>query len=122
MKNINFNFKNKVVIITGGEGTLGTTLAEAFLGSGATVYTAGRTKNEKLNSEREFVQMDVKSLNSIRAGINYIFKRSKKIDILITAAGIQIRKPALEFKISDYKEASDLADDLYSKMIEILDL
>ena len=27
-----------------------------------------------------------------------------------------------EFKISDYKEASDLADDLYSKMIEVLDL
>lgn len=104
MNNIQFNFNDKVILITGGEGAIGTSLADAFLGAGATVYTASRTKNKKHISNREFVQMDVRSSNSVKAGIDYITERSKVIDILIIAAGIQIRKPALEFEVDEWDQ------------------
>tara|TARA_B100000315_G_C14568085_1_gene584002 strand:- start:1164 stop:1919 length:756 start_codon:yes stop_codon:yes gene_type:complete len=104
MKNIQFDFRDKVVLITGGEGAIGTVVADAFLGAGASVYTASRTKSEKLISDREFVQMDVRSSESVQTGIDYIIEQSNKIDILITAAGIQIRKPALEFEIDEWDQ------------------
>jgi len=104
MKNIQFDFRDKVVLITGGEGAIGTVVADAFLGAGAFVYTASRTKSEKLISDREFVQMDVRSSESVQTGIDYIIEQSNKIDILITAAGIQIRKPALEFEIDEWDQ------------------
>ena len=102
MKNIQFDFRDKLVVITGGEGAIGSALADAFLGAGAIVCTASRTKNEKHVSDREFVKMDVSSSDSVQAGIDHITKRYKKIDILITAAGIQIRKPALEFEVDEW--------------------
>lgn len=104
MKNIQFDFKDKVIVITGGEGAIGSALADAFLGAGAIVCTASRTKNEKHASDREFVQMDVSSSDSVQAGIGHITERYKKIDILITAAGIQIRKPALEFEVDEWDQ------------------
>ena len=104
MKNIQFDFKEKVVVITGGEGAIGSVLADAFLGAGAIVCTASRTKNEKHVSDREFVQMDVGSAGSVQDAIDYITKQYNKIDILITAAGIQIRKPALEFGVSEWAQ------------------
>jgi NAD(P)-dependent dehydrogenase (short-subunit alcohol dehydrogenase family) len=104
MKNIQFYFKDKVVVITGGEGGIGCALADAFLEAEAIVITASRTKNEKHVSDREFVQMDVSSSDSVQAGIDYILERYKKIDILITAAGIQIRKPALEFEVDEWNQ------------------
>ena len=104
MKNIQFDFKDKVIVITGGEGAIGSALADAFLGAGAIVCTASRTKNEKHVSDREFVRMDVSSSDSVQAGIGHITERYKKIDILITAAGIQIRKPALEFEVDEWDQ------------------
>ena len=104
MKNIQFNFREKVVVITGGEGAIGSALADAFLGAGAIVCTASRTKNEKHVSDREFVQMDVGSAGSVQDAIDYITKQYNKIDILITAAGIQIRKPALEFEVDEWDQ------------------
>jgi len=104
MKNIQFDFKDKEVLVTGGEGAIGIALADAFIGAGATVYTADRTKNENHISNREFVKMDVSSPGSVKNGIDYITARSKKIDILITAAGLQIRKPALEFEVDEWDQ------------------
>ena len=104
MKNIKFDFNDKIVLVTGGEGAVGTALTDAFLYAGATVFTAGRIKNENHTSNREFVKMDVSSSKSLKAGIDYITERSKRIDILITAAGIQMRKPALEFEIDEWDQ------------------
>jgi NAD(P)-dependent dehydrogenase (short-subunit alcohol dehydrogenase family) len=104
MRNVKFNFENKVVLITGGEGAIGTALADAFLDSGATVYTADHAKNESNKSKRNYVQMDVRVPDSITEGVHYILARSKKINILITAAGQQIRKPALEFEYDEWDQ------------------
>ncbi len=104
MKNIQFDFKDKVIGITGGEGAIGSALADSFLDSGGIVCTASRTKNEKHISDREFVQMDVSSSDSVQTGIDHITERYKKIDILITAAGIQIRKPALKFEVGEWDQ------------------
>lgn len=104
MKNIKFNFKGKVVLITGGEGAIGTALADAFLDAGAAVFTTARIKNENHTSNREFVKMDVKSPVSVKNGIDYIIEQTNRIDILVTAAGLQIRKPALDFTFDEWDQ------------------
>ena len=49
-KNMNFNFKNRTVIVTGGEGGIGQSISEKFIKFGANVIITTRNKN-KLNTK-----------------------------------------------------------------------
>jgi len=104
MKNIQFDFNDKVVMITGGEGAIGSTLADAYLEAGANVYTTDIVKNETHKSNRKFLQLDVRSPESIKNCVGHIVSQADKIDVLITAAGHQIRRPALEFKFNEWDD------------------
>ena len=44
---MNFNFKNKTVIVTGGEGGIGKSISEKFTKFGANVIITTRNKNKK---------------------------------------------------------------------------
>jgi gluconate 5-dehydrogenase len=91
MNNI-FDLKDKVAIVTGGYGHLGTGIVNALLAYGATVYVAGRTKekfyskfiNETANLK--FVEVDILSSISIKKSLENVFNQEKRIDILINNA------------------------------------
>ena len=104
MRNIKFDFSGQVVLVTGGVGAIGSALADAFVEAGAVVYIAGRTSNIESLSDREFIKMDVKSSDSVRECIDHIISASKRIDIVVTASGLQIRKPALDFNEAEWDD------------------
>jgi gluconate 5-dehydrogenase len=88
-----FNLENKVAIVTGGYGHLGTGIVKALLNFGAIVYVAGRSKekfNDKFEREIEdklyFIEIDIMHSISFESCFKKVFKAQGKIDILINNA------------------------------------
>ncbi len=91
-----FSVKDKVIVITGGTGVLGGTIASYLANEGASVVILGRRKDagEKLvneirqnNNEAVFLQTDVTDKNSLIANRAEILSRYGKVDALLNAAG-----------------------------------
>ena len=92
-----FNFKNKIVLITGGEGGLGKSICSKFMELGAKVIVT--TTNKKLinkkTKKKSYVYLDFNNKNSIQKFSNDL-KKINKIDILINNAGINMVSPINE--------------------------
>ena len=92
-----FNFKNKIVLITGGEGGLGKSICSKFIQLGAKVIVT--TTNKKLinkkTKKKSYVYLDFNNRNSIQKFSNDL-KKINKIDILINNAGINMVSPINE--------------------------
>lgn len=106
MKRSIFSLENKVAIITGATGNLGFAISKAYVEAGATVVLVGRDQNklhqtvQKLGQSPDRVTtfvVDVADAKQVDSMINDAVQRLGQIDILVTAAGIQHRCPALTF-------------------------
>lgn len=91
-------FKGQSVIITGGSGGMGLSIAEAFLKEGALVYLADLNEErlkkavEDLNQygEVDYVVTDVTKIDTIENMIQEVAKRSGKIDVVVNTAGLWV--------------------------------
>lgn len=124
MENNLFNIKGKVVIITGGYGVLGTSMADYLASNGAKVGILGRSleKGESLAKElREkgydvtFFKSDVMDQVNLEYCREQILKKYGKIDVLINAAGgnmpgatIPPDKTIFDIDINDFRKVVDL--------------
>ena len=83
------DFKNKIVLVTGGEGGLGKAICNNFLQLGAKVIvtTTKRKLENKKTKKKIYMYLDFNNKNSIQNFLNNL-KKIKKIDILINNAGI----------------------------------
>lgn len=93
MENLNpfLDIKSKIVIITGGYGYLGKSMANILLEYGAIVYILARTKSKfDLEFSKQlsvyFLETDLESIKSIDNSIQRIGKKEGKIDVLINNA------------------------------------
>ena len=101
-----FSLENKVAVITGAYGDLGSVIAKAYLNAGASVALVGRD-NKKLQdmkkrletfSEKIFTCVaDVSQKDKAIVMAEDILTRFGQIDILVTAAGIQHRESFTTF-------------------------
>ena len=83
------DFKNKKVLITGGQGGLGKSICSKFLQLGAKVIVT-TTKKELVNkktNKKIYMHLNYNNKNSVQNFLNNL-KKIKKIDILINNAGI----------------------------------
>ena len=83
------DFKNKIVLITGGEGGLGKSICSKFLQLGAKVIVT-TTKKELVNKKTRkkiYMHLNYNNKNSVQNFLNNL-RKIKKIDILINNAGI----------------------------------
>ncbi len=107
-----FSLSGKVAIVTGGAGDLGLAIAKAYLAAGASVVLVGRSaahldaaqaalgRPQQLTS----IAADVSDDAQIDAMVAAVIKQFGRIDILVTAAGIQHRSPALDFNHDRWNE------------------
>lgn len=93
MENLNpfSDLKSKIVVITGGYGYLGSTMANILVEYGAVVYILGRTKSKfdlEFSNQLSafFVKTDVESIKSIDNSIQEIGNKEGRIDVLINNA------------------------------------
>ena len=89
--NCNFDFEQRVALVTGGTKGIGRGIAEAFLKAGATVVVCGRSAPEHLptwqDRAAEFVACDVREAEAIGALVKSIVQRHGRLDVLVHCAG-----------------------------------
>ena len=109
------NFKDKIVVITGGSDGIGKALVVQFLALGAKVATCARN-NDKLvqlssqnPSENLFtMQLDVTNQSADEAFIKAVEDKWGGIDILINNAGISMRALVSEVSMDTLKNVMDI--------------
>ena len=88
------NFKDKVVVVTGGNSGIGEAIADAFHQQGAKLAIFGRDKQKldavvkKLNERIIAVQGDICKLSDIDKLYHQVNEAYGKIDVLVANAGI----------------------------------
>ena len=97
------NLKDKVVFITGGARGLGYAMAEKFAAEGAKIVIGDIQEALAMESaekiQKEFgvetyaFQMDVTSVENIKAAFAKVKEHFGKLDVQVNCAGIQIRCP-----------------------------
>ena len=106
------NLAGKVALVTGGTGSIGGEIAAALRESGARVVVASRKEKtvsarsgkylKKTDGESAFLPMDVSDEKSVRLGSKTFFSAYGRIDILVLAHGVQLRKPFREFSLAEW--------------------
>ena len=113
MKYGNLNLKDKVSIVTGASGDIGSAIAEALLERGVFVNALCNKNEEPLNKLAEkykkiekfqidFLQEDYKE--KIKNLVEGIHKKHKNLDILLNVAGIWEMNPFLYEDIKDHEK------------------
>jgi len=91
---MNIDFKNRVIIVTGGTRGIGAAIVDAFLENNASVIATGTNPQmlEQLNEESKstnlkYMHLDFTSQPSVDGFLTFI-KTLDKIDVLINSAGV----------------------------------
>src|SRR5687768_3465648 len=99
----------KVVLVTGGTSGIGRAIALGFAEAGAKVC-AGSTNPEKvsaiakeLGQGHHAVRMDVSNETSVRNAVDETAKKFRRLDVVVNAAGVIMRKPSLELTTEDFE-------------------
>ena len=111
-----FSLENKVALITGGTSGLGKMMALALAKAGAFVWIASSRDNadetlKELNdqgSEGRFIQVDVTSSEALENIVTLIHEESNQIDILVNAAGINLRTSAEDLTLDEWQKTIDI--------------
>ena len=111
-----FSLENKVALITGGTSGLGKMMALALAKAGAFVWIASSRDNadktlqeiKQQGSNGSFVQVDVTSSDALEKIVSQILKESNSIDILVNAAGINLRTSAEELTLNEWQKTIDI--------------
>lgn len=111
-----FSLENKVALITGGTSGLGKMMALALAKAGAFVWIASSRDNadetlqaiKQQGSNGSFLQVDVTSSEGLENIVKQILKESNRIDILVNAAGINLRTSANDLTLDEWQKTIDI--------------
>jgi 2-deoxy-D-gluconate 3-dehydrogenase len=107
-----FDLTGRVAIVTGGNGGMGLGMARALAGVGARVVVAARNAATSGVAVRELaaagghalaIAADVSDEESVGALIAGTLERCGRVDILVNNAGVNIRKPAHELSLDEWR-------------------
>jgi NAD(P)-dependent dehydrogenase (short-subunit alcohol dehydrogenase family) len=113
-----FRLDGRVAVITGGAGGLGEVFAQALAEAGADLALVGR-REEPLRALADSVAAktgrrvvpltaDVTDEAQVKALAARATEALGKVDILINSAGVNLRKPALEFTREEWQSVIDI--------------
>lgn len=94
--------KDRIAIVTGGTGGIGTAICERFAREGATVYATDITQRGELPYCVTYVQQDVTSEQAAIDLMNQVDSAHGKLDILVNAAGIEFEKNIEETTLEEW--------------------
>ena len=112
-----FDLTGKTALVVGGHGGLGRAIALGLADSGADVAVASRNMTALKSATKEIESRGRKSLalavdivndKQVAAMVEGLLKAFARIDILVNAAGLAIRKPADAFPIDDWQQVMDV--------------
>jgi short-subunit dehydrogenase len=108
-------FKDKVVVVTGGSDGIGKALVEALLQQGAKVATCGRHHDKLYRLQTDYpsyplhvMVTDVANENDCRRFIDSTIKMFGGIDVLINNAGISMRSELKDASVDVLRRVMDI--------------
>lgn len=111
-----FDLSQRVAIVTGGNGGIGLGMARALAAAGARVVVAARNAVKSASAVDELralggeplaIGADVSDERSVDALIAEAVERCGRLDILVNNAGTNIRKPAHELSLDEWRLVLD---------------
>ena len=111
-----FDLTGKVAIVTGGNRGIGLGMARGLAGAGARVVVAARNAEKSsaavrdlqaLGSDAVAITVDVCSEASVDALIEEAVGRWGRLDILVNNAGTNVRKPAQDLGLDEWRHVID---------------
>ena len=111
-----FDLKGRVAIVTGGNGGIGLGMARGLAAAGARVVVAARDAAKSRaavqdlagrGAEAHAVATDVTDERSVGALIDATLQRFGRLDVVVNNAGINIRKPAHELALDEWRKVLD---------------
>ena len=112
-----FSLKDKVAVVTGGNGGIGKAIARGLAGMGANIVIAARneakTKEAVTEIHKEFgtkvigVKVDIRQEEQIRTLAAKARETFGRIDILVNNAGTNIRKLPQDYTAAEWDEVLD---------------
>jgi 3-oxoacyl-[acyl-carrier protein] reductase len=97
-------FKNRVVLVTGGTGGIGSAVCNEFEKNNAIVY-----QTDIQNSvEPNFIQGDVTDKRFIEALVKQIVDKEGRIDVLVNNAGICPRTDVLDISLDEWRNVMEI--------------
>ena len=112
-----FDLSGRVAVVTGGNGGIGLGMAEGLAQAGASVMIAGRDRDksqraveqlERSGARSSSAQVDVSNKDSIERMFDATVERFGRVDILVTNAGTNIRKPPQDYTLEEWTEVLDI--------------
>ena len=112
-----FDLNGKVALVVGGHGGIGKAIALGLADAGADVAVASRNLEPLKGTVKEIESKGRKSLavtadiveeKQVNDMVAKILKVFPRIDILVNAAGLAIRKPADSFPIDEWQKVMDI--------------
>lgn len=98
---MDLQLKDKVALLVGGQGSLGSACAALLRNEGATVLVADR-REAIVPDHPHSVELDVTDEQSVRAAIARVVQRFERIDILVTLAGVYQGGPIAQITAADF--------------------
>jgi gluconate 5-dehydrogenase len=112
-----FDLSGKVAVVVGGHGGIGKAIALGLADAGADVIVTSRNIEALKDVVREIeargkksmaVAVDIVNEKAVIDMVNEVMKAFGRIDILVNAAGLAIRKPADTFPIDEWQKVMDI--------------
>jgi NAD(P)-dependent dehydrogenase (short-subunit alcohol dehydrogenase family) len=109
-----FSVAEQIVLISGGSRGIGRAIAQGFAERGATVIITGREQATldqtagEIGHGMQTCVCDVIEPDSIRQCAKSVLERFGRVDTLVNCAGVNRRKPAIEFSEEDYDFVLDI--------------
>jgi NAD(P)-dependent dehydrogenase (short-subunit alcohol dehydrogenase family) len=104
MEQPSFDLDGRIALVTGAGRGIGHDLALALQGAGATVVSGVRSGD----APTESVPMELRDVESIRAGVDAVVERHGRIDVLVNNAGVGTNHDALDVTESEWDELLDV--------------
>ena len=111
-----FDLSGRVAIVTGAAGGLGQIIASALVAFGASVVLTSRNldnlkqlenKVKESGGEGLAIAADITQPDQVDHMVSATMERFKRIDILVNNSGIQIREPAEEMSLENWRKVME---------------
>ena len=115
-------YRNAIILVTGGSSGIGRAFVDRFLREGATVVACGRdeAKLQGLKAQHPSVQIrpcDITSSDEVKALIVFLTQEYGRLDILVNNAGVMEQVDLLSGNVGDEAIAREIATNLTAPIL-----